>query len=416
MHPAAARAPPCLGRTLELVTRSTAPRSRQSAASQRPRLRDPQRIRREDQRLQRRQRAGDAHARAQLTGRYLPLARQLAARYRKGREPFDDLVQVASLGLVKAVKRWDPDRGTTFSTYAVPTILGELRRYFRDSTWAVRPPRGMQELAQQVAEARDRLGQKLGRDPTVAELAGALGRSHEETIEGLEAGGARYADSLDAPVASEDDTSVTRVEQLGAPDPGYANAEARALLDDLARVLDPRARLVVRLRFREGLLQREIAERLGCSQMQISRILRGSLERLRQHAARPSQTGTGSPGRPVGTRLPTSDAPKETDMLTLTSTAVEAVRGIVAGSPIEGTGGIRIAPVAPTPEGTPMQVTVADKPNATDETVDERGAKVFVAAEAAPFLDDKVLDANVDSGQVHFTIADAGPGSGPASS
>jgi len=189
----------------------------------------------------------------------------LASRYRKGNEPFDDLVQVASLGLVKALERWDPDRGTAFSTFAVPTILGELRRCFRDSTWAVRPPRGPQELAQQVAQARDRLWQELGRAPAQGEVAVALGRSDEEVLDGLEAGAAQYADSLDAPLADQEGASATRLEQLGASDPGYANVEARAMVDELASVLDTRARLVLRLRFREGLLQREIADRVGCS-------------------------------------------------------------------------------------------------------------------------------------------------------
>ncbi len=255
----------------------------------RSRYGDPQRARREDQRLQRRQRRGDHHARAALTERYLPLARQLASRYRPGSEPFDDLVQVASLGLVKALQRWDPDRGTAFSTFAVPTILGELRRYFRDSTWAVRPPRRTQELAQQVGQGRDRLWQELGRAPTVAEVAFALGRGEEEVHDGLEARAAQYADSLEAPLADEEDASATRLEQLGAPDPGYANVEARAMVDELASGLDARARLVLRLRFREDLLQREIAERVGCSQMQVSRILRDSLKRLRRHPARPSE-------------------------------------------------------------------------------------------------------------------------------
>src|SRR5918996_4241333 len=146
---------------------------------------------RDDQRLMRRHQRGDAGARDELIERYMPLARSLALRYRRASEPLDDLVQVASVGLVKAVDRWDPDRGLAFSSYAVPTILGELRRYFRDATWDVRPARDLQELCLAVEEARDALWIDLGRSPTVGDIAGHLNRAPEEVMEALQASDGR---------------------------------------------------------------------------------------------------------------------------------------------------------------------------------------------------------------------------------
>jgi RNA polymerase sigma-B factor len=234
----------------------------------------------EDLRLVRRQRCGDERAREALIGRYLPLASGLARRYRRGTEPFDDLVQVASLGLVKAADRWDPDRGLAFSSYAVPTILGELRRYFRDATWAVRPPRGLQELCLSVEHARERLHSTIGREPTVADLAERLGRSPEEVEEALQAAEGRSARSLDAPVQEDEQDVATAGELIGANDPGYDRVEARATIERLTSILDDRAREVLRLRFEDDLRQIEIAERVGCSQMHVSRIIRSALEEL----------------------------------------------------------------------------------------------------------------------------------------
>src|SRR5213080_1084945 len=154
----------------------------------------------EDQRLMQRMQAGDPRARAEFIERYMPLARSLALRYRRASEPLDDLIQVASVGLVKAVDRWDPGRGLAFSSYAVPTILGELRRYFRDSTWDVRPARDLQELCLAVEEAREALWGELGRSPTVADLAERLKRQTEEIVEALQATEGRSVRSLDAPV------------------------------------------------------------------------------------------------------------------------------------------------------------------------------------------------------------------------
>jgi RNA polymerase sigma-B factor len=235
---------------------------------------------RQDHRLALRQQRGERGARQELIERYMPLARSLALRYRRASEPLDDLIQVASVGLVKAVDRWDPSRGLAFSSYAVPTILGELRRYFRDSTWDVRPARDMQELCLAVEEARDDLWIELGRSPTVADLAKHVNRAPEEVLEALQASEGRSLRSLDAPVHEEEGDSATAGELVGHLEPGFDRVEAGATLEQLTSILDDRAREILRLRFSEDLLQSEIAERVGCSQMHVSRIIRSSLERL----------------------------------------------------------------------------------------------------------------------------------------
>ena len=228
----------------------------------------------------RRHRRGDAGARDQLIERYMPLARSLALRYRRASEPLDDLVQVASVGLVKAVDRWDAERGLAFSSYAVPTILGELRRYFRDATWDVRPARDLQELCLSVEEARETLWGELGRSPTVADIAERLERSPEEVVEALQATEGRSVHSLDAPVHEEEGASASTGDLLGSNDPEFARVEAGITIEKMTGILDDRAREILRLRFQEDLLQSEIAERVGCSQMHVSRIIRSSLERL----------------------------------------------------------------------------------------------------------------------------------------
>jgi RNA polymerase sigma-B factor len=235
---------------------------------------------REDQRLMQAHRAGDTHARDVLIERYMPLARSLALRYRRASEPLDDLVQVASVGLVKAVDRWDPGRGLAFSSYAVPTILGELRRYFRDATWDVRPARDLQELCLAVEHAREKLWSELGRSPTVDDLATRLERSPEEVVEALQATEGRSLRSLDAPVHDEEEGSASTGDLIGGDDAEYDRVEAGVTIEHLAGILDDRAREILRLRFQEDLLQSEIAERVGCSQMHVSRIIRSSLERL----------------------------------------------------------------------------------------------------------------------------------------
>jgi RNA polymerase sigma-B factor len=247
-----------------------------------PRRGATERERRQEQdlRLIARHRDGDGHARDAFVERYMPLARSLALRYRRASEPLDDLVQVAAMGLVKAVDRWDPDRGLAFSSYAVPTILGELRRYFRDATWDVRPARDLQELCLAVEEARDALWIDLGRSPTVADLAAHLHRPEEEVLEALQASEGRSVRSLDAPVHEEEGDSASAGDLIGQDDPEYARVEAGVTIEHLTGILDERAQEILRLRFQEDLLQSEIAERVGCSQMHVSRIIRSSLERL----------------------------------------------------------------------------------------------------------------------------------------
>ena len=229
----------------------------------------------EDEELQRRQLRGDAHARAELVARYLPMAHRLARRYRNRSEPLEDLVQVASLGLMRALQRWDPDRGSALAPYAIPTILGELRRHFRDHTWLVRPPRALQDLALTVYGAQARSTEA----DIVGEIAGVLQRSEDEVREALAAIAGRYAT---AHVVSQSDGEGRHVPR--DPDAGYACVEEAMLLDDLLGALDDRAREVVRLTYHEDLVQREIGDRIGCSQMHVSRILRAALNRMRLHA------------------------------------------------------------------------------------------------------------------------------------
>jgi RNA polymerase sigma-B factor len=240
-----------------------------------------------DRQLIQRHRSGDPRARTILIERYLPLARRLAQRYRDSSEPFDDLLQVASLGLVKAVDRWEPEQGYAFSSYAVPTIIGELRRYFRDSTWTVRPPRSVVELSLSIDRARQPLNAALGREPAPADFAGHLGRSPELVAEALQAAGCRSASSLDCELTGEGD-SETFGDRLRTDERGYERAEAQAALESMVSILDHRAKEILRLRFGDDLLQAQIAERLGYSQVSVSRIIRTSIERLRAHALAPA--------------------------------------------------------------------------------------------------------------------------------
>jgi RNA polymerase sigma-B factor len=256
------------------------PRTRTGEPDRARRGTERERRQAQDLRLIARHRDGDAHARDAFVERYMPLARSLALRYRRASEPLDDLVQVAAMGLVKAVDRWDPDRGLAFSSYAVPTILGELRRYFRDVTWDMRPARDLQELCLAVEEARDALWIELGRSPTIGDIASHLRRGDEEVLEALQASEGRSLRSLDAPVHEDEGDSASAGDMIGADDPEYARVEAVVTIERLTGILDERAQEILRLRFQEDLLQSEIAERVGCSQMHVSRIIRSSLERL----------------------------------------------------------------------------------------------------------------------------------------
>jgi RNA polymerase sigma-B factor len=237
---------------------------------------------REDRRLLRRyHQDGEVAARDELVSRFLPLARQLARRYQRGNEPLDDLIQVASIGLVKAVDRFDPERGTAFSSYAVPTILGELKRYFRDAGWAVHVPRGMQERVMTVNQAIGRLSRVLGRSPTATEIADETGLDPEVVLEALEAAIAYDAVSLDTPRTSEEEDGDTYADTVGAVDDRFELIEYTSAIGPTMRALPIRDRLVLKLRFEEDLTQLEIAERIGVSQMHVSRLIRRALKRLR---------------------------------------------------------------------------------------------------------------------------------------
>jgi RNA polymerase sigma-B factor len=229
------------------------------------------------------QQHGDARARDELVGRFLPLARKLARRYSGAREPFDDLLQVASLGLVKAVDRFDLSRGTAFSSFAVPTILGELKRYFRDLGWAVHVPRGAQERAVKVEDAQQQLSVRTGRAPTVPELAQYLELSVEDVLDALETTRAHHASSLDAPYDDGEGESGTVVDSFGQEDRDLRMVVDRVTVGEAARRLSPREREVLALRFIEDMTQTQIADRIGVSQMQVSRILRRAIASLSEY-------------------------------------------------------------------------------------------------------------------------------------
>jgi RNA polymerase sigma-B factor len=223
---------------------------------------------------------GDLRAREELVERFLPLARELALRYRYTDEPLDDLLQVASLGLIKAIDRFEPERGTKFTSYAAPTILGELKRHFRDKGWALHMPRGLQERAMAVSREREELSKRLGRSPTVREVAGVLRCSSEEVLEASDAAASYEAASLDAPVTREDGESAVLVDLLGDEDVSYELAESRDAIAHTWNTLPEIERRVLELRFTEDLTQRQIGQRIGYSQMHVSRLLRRALTRL----------------------------------------------------------------------------------------------------------------------------------------
>jgi RNA polymerase sigma-B factor len=232
----------------------------------------------------------DPRLREEAVERFVPLALSLARRYqRSSSETLDDLRQVACIGLVKAIDRFEPDCGVAFSSFAVPTILGELKRHLRDRAWAVRPPRGLLEDSLKVERLRGTLEHKLGRAPTVAELARAGGLPEERVLEALVASRSYHASSLDQPLSDGDDgTSATLGSTLGTADDGFDAAEQRAVLARLLPALAPREREILRLRFDEDLTQQEISARIGVSQMQVSRLIRQSLQRLRAAAEAPA--------------------------------------------------------------------------------------------------------------------------------
>jgi RNA polymerase sigma-B factor len=228
--------------------------------------------------------AADKHdtcAREALIARFMPLARSLALRYQRSGEPIDDLLQVAALGLIKAVDGFDTGREYAFCSYAVPTILGEIKRHFRDRTWTVRVPRGLQELTLRVDRAVSDLSEKLHRQPSVGEIAAALGADEEEVLEALQAKGAYSALSFDAPQsAGAADRPQTLGDTIGIAEDGFEQAEQRAMVDALLSTLRPVERDILRMRFEHEMTQAEIGAVVGVSQMQVSRTIRAALQRL----------------------------------------------------------------------------------------------------------------------------------------
>ena len=217
-----------------------------------------------------------------VVARFLPLARRLAAGYAHTNESFDDLFQVACLGLVNAVDRFDSRREIAFSSYAVPTILGEIKRYYRDKTWSVRVPRELQEFALRIERESEHLTARRGRPPTIDEVADAVGAPREAVLEARGALGAYHADSLEDSRSGRDDDDDPLLSVLGCEEAGYEGVEQRVLLDSMLGCLTRRERDIIRLRFEDDLTQANIAELIGSSQMQVSRILRRALDRLRE--------------------------------------------------------------------------------------------------------------------------------------
>jgi RNA polymerase sigma-B factor len=221
-------------------------------------------------------------SRDELIEKHLPLARKLARRYARSSVSNDDLTQVASLGLVKAADRFEPDRGTDFAAFAVPTILGELKRFFRDSTWALHMTRSVQERALRVSEATNVLSNRNGRSPTVHELAAYLELDQEEVLDALQAGQAYTAAPLEQPRSGDDNDKASLATTLGADDEGYERVDARLCVASALTEISDDDRQLLRLRFVDELTQNQIATRLGVSQMQVSRRLRRSLDHLRE--------------------------------------------------------------------------------------------------------------------------------------
>ncbi len=221
-----------------------------------------------------------ARLRDDLVEAHLPLVEYLARRFRNRGEPLDDLVQVATIGLIKSVDRFDLERGVEFSTYATPTIVGEIKRHFRDKGWAIRVPRRLQELKLSLTKATSELSQKNGRSPTVAELANHLGLTEEEILEGLESANAYSAVSLDAPDGGDDDSPAV-ADSLGVMDDALESVEYRESLKPLLEKLPAREKRILMLRFFGNMTQSQIAAELGISQMHVSRLLARTLAQLR---------------------------------------------------------------------------------------------------------------------------------------
>jgi RNA polymerase sigma-B factor len=225
---------------------------------------------------------GDLAAREQLIEQYMSLVRSLARRYSYRGEQLDDLVQIGAIGLIKAIDRFDLDRGVELTTYATPNIIGEIKRHFRDKGWSVRVPRSLQELNVQLSKLIEELTVQLGRSPTIPELAKASGQEEELVLEAIESGRAYTSISLSTGGGQDDDGELDPLESLGAEEPQYEVSEDRAVLAPGFRVLDQRERMILHLRFFKGLTQSQIAQQVGISQMHVSRLIRRALEKIRE--------------------------------------------------------------------------------------------------------------------------------------
>ena len=225
---------------------------------------------------------GDLAAREQLIEQYMSLVRSLARRYAYRGEQLDDLVQIGAIGLIKAIDRFDLNRGVELTTYATPNIIGEIKRHFRDKGWAVRVPRGLQELNVQLSRLVEQLTVQLARSPTIPELAKAAGVEEEQVLEALESGRAYSSLSLNTGGGSDEDGELDPLESIGTEESQYAVSEDRAVLAPGFRVLNERERMILHLRFFEGLTQSQIAQQVGISQMHVSRLIRRALEKIRE--------------------------------------------------------------------------------------------------------------------------------------
>ena len=228
---------------------------------------------------------GDLQAREQLIEQYMSLVRSLARRYSYRGEQLDDLIQIGAIGLIKAIDRFDLNRGVELTTYATPNIIGEIKRHFRDRGWAVRVPRGLQELNVQLSRLIESMSVELGRSPTIAELAEAAGVEEENVLEAIESGRAYSSLSLSSGSTNEEGEELDLLESLGEIEHEYEVSEDRAVLAPGFKVLDARERQILHLRFFEGLTQSQIAQQVGISQMHVSRLIRRALEKIREEIA-----------------------------------------------------------------------------------------------------------------------------------
>lgn len=223
---------------------------------------------------------GDEDARQQLIVNHLNLVRFLAARFKNRGEPLEDLVQVGTIGLIKAIDRFDPSRGLEFTTYATPTILGEIKRHFRDKGWSVRVPRRLQELSSKVNQATDELTNELQRSPSVEEIAERIGVSVDDVLEAMESSSAYSSVPLEGSGSGDDDEAPAVIDHYATVDENLAASDDRIVLEDAIKEFSPREQEVIRMRFVDGLTQVEIAKKLGISQVQVSRLLRRTLKKV----------------------------------------------------------------------------------------------------------------------------------------